>query len=115
MDQHPFELLAAFDRIDHPPRGQNGGAAGAAGRVALASGQPLRGKGIQDIAGDARLHILTPGGGGSGAPFERDPTAVRDDVLDELVSRQAAARLYGVVISDAGEIDWAATRATRAG
>ena len=114
LDQHPFELLAAFDRIDHPPRGQEGGTPGAAGRVALASGQLLRGKGVQDIAGDACLHILTPGGGGSGVPFDRDPDAVLNDVLDELVSRQCAATIYGVVVSEAGEIDWPATRAARA-
>ena len=27
----PFELLAAFDRIDHPARGRDGGGDGAAG------------------------------------------------------------------------------------
>lgn len=43
------------------------------------------------------------GGGGFGDPLERDPAAVRDDVLDELVSLNAAREDYGVFLS--GEIE----------
>jgi N-methylhydantoinase B len=39
-----------------------------------------------------------PGGGGYGDPFERDPRAVLDDVLNGYVSLEAARREYGVVI-----------------
>ena len=35
----PWDILAAFDRIDHPPRGRDGGHNGAAGYVGLKSGQ----------------------------------------------------------------------------
>jgi len=38
------------------------------------------------------------GGGGYGDPFERDPNAVLEDVLNGYVSIEAAARDYGVVI-----------------
>lgn len=38
------------------------------------------------------------GGGGWGDPLERDPQAVLDDVLDEYVSVEGAARDYGVVL-----------------
>ncbi len=62
----PFELLAAFDRIDHPPRGRAGGADGAAGSVAIKNGRTLKGKGTQLIAPGERLLIKTPGGGGLG-------------------------------------------------
>jgi N-methylhydantoinase B len=43
------------------------------------------------------------GGGGWGDPLERDPDKVRDDVLDEYVSRESAQRDYGVVLK--GEIE----------
>lgn len=39
------------------------------------------------------------GGGGWGDPLERDPQAVLDDVLDEYVSVEGAARDYGVVLT----------------
>ena len=41
----PFELLAAFDRIDFPPRGRNGGSAGAPGVVEIKGGAKMRGQG----------------------------------------------------------------------
>jgi N-methylhydantoinase B len=46
------------------------------------------------------LFIESAGGGGWGEPVERDPEAVRRDVLDELVSREAARDVYHVVLSD---------------
>jgi N-methylhydantoinase B len=74
-----MELLAAFDRIDHPPRGAFGGADGAAGSVRLSDGTRLRGKGFQTIPTGTRLLIETPGGGGWGDPAERDPAARAED------------------------------------
>lgn len=38
------------------------------------------------------------GGGGWGNPYDRDPQTVLDDVLDEYVSVEGAARDYGVVL-----------------
>ena len=90
-----------------------GGAGGAAGAVGLDSGEALRGKGVQDIDGRARLRVMTPGGGGFGCPLERDPDAVLADVLEEVVSVDAAARIYGVVVTATGEVDWPATRRRR--
>lgn len=83
----PFELLAAFDRIDHPPRGRDGGSNGAPGHVGLASGVILKGKGTQTIMPGERLVIETSGGGGMGRPEERDPAAVARDVEDGLVGK----------------------------
>ena len=82
----PFELLAAFDRIDHPARGRDGGGNGAAGRVSLGSGARLKGKGTQLIAPGERLVIETSGGGGMGVPSTRDPAAIALDLENELIS-----------------------------
>jgi N-methylhydantoinase B len=55
-----------------------------------------------------------PGGGGYGKPFARDPERVAADVRQGLVSRAAAARDYGVVVDEAGDLDIEATRQRRA-
>ena len=91
----PFELLAAYDRIDHPARGRDGGKNGAAGAVALKSGKRLKGKGFQTIPPDDRLVVMTPGGGGLGDPQERDRAAVAGDVTEGLVTAEGA-KIYGV-------------------
>jgi N-methylhydantoinase B len=90
----PFEILAAFDRIDHPPRGRDGGHDGAAGYVGLSSGAKLRGKGFQEIPVGDRLVALTPGGGGIGDPQQRARERVADDIANELVSATAARETY---------------------
>ena len=68
----PFELLAAFDRIDFPPRGRRGGKAGAPGAVEIKGGPKLNGKGTQRVQPGERLVVMTPGGGGLGDPAARD-------------------------------------------
>ena len=72
----------------------------------------------QDVAlapGD-RVRVRTPGGGGHGDPFEREPAAVLEDVrLGRCTIDEARAR-YGVVLVDGAaglEIDTAATGAAR--
>ena len=59
------------------------------------------------------------GGAGFESALERDPAAVREDVLDEYVSVAAARERYGVVLRGSVEdfdleVDEAATRALRA-
>lgn len=90
----PFDLLAAYDRIDHPPRGRDGGKNGAAGAVALKSGKVLKGKGFQLIPPDDRLVVMTPGGGGIGDPVKRDRKAVEKDLAEGLVTPKGA-KVYG--------------------
>jgi N-methylhydantoinase B len=57
----------------------------------------------------------TAGGGGFGDPLDRDPEEVREDVIDDYVSIERAARDYGVVLKEVDadlceyEIDTAAT------
>jgi N-methylhydantoinase B len=90
----PFELLAAYDRIDHPPRGRDGGKDGAAGVVALKSGRKLKGKGFQHIPPDDRLVVMTPGGAGIGDPKTRDRTAVARDLAEGHITAKGA-KVYG--------------------
>jgi N-methylhydantoinase B len=90
----PFDLLAAFDRIDYPARGRDGGGDGGAGVVAFKSGQTLKGKGFQLIPPGERLMILTPGGAGIGAPRDRDRAQVANDLADGLISAETAEKVY---------------------
>jgi N-methylhydantoinase B len=99
----PWDILAAFDRIDHPPRGRDGGLNGAAGYIGLASGKKMRGKGFQEVPPGDRLVVHTPGGGGIGAPKERQPERVARDLADELVSAETARDLYGYTPLKAAE------------
>jgi len=89
-----FSLLAAFDRIDYPPRGRDGGGDGVAGYVGLVSGKRLKGKGLQSVPAGDRMVILTPGGGGMGAPEQRDRAKVERDLRDGLISPEEAAATY---------------------
>jgi N-methylhydantoinase B len=59
------------------------------------------------------LHFYTWGGGGWGDPLARDAALVAKDVRCGLVSPQGARR-YGVVVTDDGQLDEAATVALRA-
>lgn len=59
------------------------------------------------------LRIIGPGGGGYGDPFERCAQQVARDVAAGFVSRAAAREVYGVALSDEGEVDRRATEALR--
>jgi N-methylhydantoinase B len=104
-------------RRDCPPWGLWGGKPGEAG------GYLLRLPGENDFKPMVGAHIPVPlnaeaivrtgGGGGWGNPIERDPVLVRSDVLEELVSREAALEHYGVVLRDDLTLDETATKQRR--
>ena len=60
------------------------------------------------------VSVETAGGGGWGDPYERDPIAVREDVLEEFMTSDEARSAYGVVLDGACKVDVAATAALRA-
>jgi N-methylhydantoinase B len=62
---------------------------------------------------DSEVIVRTGGGGGWGDPLEREAAAVRDDVIEEFISRQAAEEQYGVVFRDDLTLDEAATARRR--
>ncbi len=59
------------------------------------------------------LRLARSGGGGYGDPHERPAGRVLADVADGYVSREAAARLYGVAVGADGRLDEDATRRLR--
>ncbi|MFC3214932.1 hypothetical protein [Novosphingobium panipatense] len=74
----------------------------------------------QDLLPEGAVIAYQHGGGaGFGPPLQRDPEAVKEDVLDEYVSLTAARGKYGVVLTGSLqdyslEVDHAATQALRA-
>jgi N-methylhydantoinase B len=54
---------------------------------------------FQPVAEGDTFELVSQGGGGFGDPLERDPDRVLRDVVDGLVSEQAALADYGVAIA----------------
>ncbi|HMO72234.1 MAG TPA: hydantoinase B/oxoprolinase family protein [Paracoccaceae bacterium] len=77
---HQFDFSAMFDRVNHPARGRDGGAPGAAGRPALDAAPVLTPKAWQHVPEGRRLVLPLPGGGGFGDPAARDPAARVEDL-----------------------------------
>ncbi len=63
---------------------------GAPGAVRLRGGATLRTKGYQLIPAGDRLILELPGGGGMGAPEQRDPALMARDIRDGLVTPTVA-------------------------
>jgi N-methylhydantoinase B len=107
------------DEASRRPSGHGvlGGHAGAAGTICCraADGSIIATPAYGTMrCGPMDLVIESAGGGGWGDPIERDPEAVRRDVLDELVSREAARSIYDVVLSaDLAAVDYDATNRVR--
>jgi N-methylhydantoinase B len=116
-DNASVSILAERNKI--PPWGLNGGKPGALGEYLLRSSNGVERRldsktSFQMKKGDT-LIIRTPGGGGYGNPHDRNPQLVLKEVLDGLVSIDAAKLEYGVQIDKKKrEIDWNQTRRTLA-
>jgi len=100
-----------------PPHGCTGGRDGRAGDIVInpdresAKRLPTRYADYPLRQGDV-FRLDTPGGGGFGDRFEREPERVLADVLEGYVSREAAERDYGVVVAETEDgftVDAAAT------
>jgi N-methylhydantoinase B len=99
----PWILSAMYDRTRCPARGICGGSPGATGTVRTSGATDLHPKRQQRIEAGERVILSLPGGGGFGAPTERDPTRVARDVTDGLVSVERAREVYGVVFTEDAE------------
>jgi len=97
----PGEVTIQDDRSESRPWGVEGGQEGATSRKELirrdGSRETLPSK-IDLVRVDKgdRLVFVTAGAGGLGDPSERDAEATRQDVRRGLVSRKAAAEIYGI-------------------
>jgi N-methylhydantoinase B len=101
------------------PPGVLGGADGAPNVVRVhRGGETLipkhlsKDQGIPLAPGD-RVEVLTPGGGGYGDPFARDPALVARDVARGYYRRDDARRLWGVALDGSGAVDTAGTATLR--
>jgi N-methylhydantoinase B len=99
----PAKVYTYVVGMKYPMPGIAGGKPGAPNKLTLKVGSPDP----VVITHTAEWVPLEPGerivydyggGGGWGDPLDRDPAAVLDDVLDEYVSVEGAARDYGVVL-----------------
>jgi len=95
-------LTVAFmgQRTDFPARGLFGGRPGKL-REVLVNGQRVPGKGRFVLAPGDTVTLRESGGGGYGDPRERPAELVLSDVLEGLVTAQAALADYGVVVDRA--------------
>jgi N-methylhydantoinase B len=107
----------ANERTTCPPWGLHGGQPGAVNDTVVVQpgAEPVHVKkhtGLRLEAGSS-ITFRTAGGGGWGDPFDRPASDVLEDVLDGFVTPAAARERYGVVVSDTGEVDTAATEELR--
>jgi N-methylhydantoinase B len=118
----PVSAMSWMVTARHPLRGMGGGddASPYSNRFMVGTPQEYR----IDLAVNARLPADAVmayqygGGAGFGLPLERDPEAVKEDVLDEKVSTERAREKYGVVFNGSLEdydieVDLEATLALR--
>ena len=74
----------------------------------------LSSKCVVELKPGDTVSFQTPGGGGYGSPYERDPNAVLRDVVGGKVNLQRAHNLYGVVIDpESTSVDETATANVR--
>jgi N-methylhydantoinase B len=115
----PFSVTTRIDRMHCKPWGLEGGGEAAGNGIAIRH----KGEWSSDLPnakifnvrlerGDA-YKMLSGGGGGFGSPFKRDANAVAHDVREGYVSREAAEKLYGVVLDDSGEVKSSETQQLR--
>ena len=101
---HKARASACLERTKSPPFGLSGGKPGFTAKIwtEAPNGElgVAPGKGGFDVPNGGQIHLRVPGSGGYVNPSKRDPNAIKEDVLDEYVSEEAAQMHYGVKISD---------------
>ncbi|WP_255171171.1 hydantoinase B/oxoprolinase family protein [Natrononativus amylolyticus] len=102
-------VTASFGRSEYPPWGTEGGQPGDGNYIELrrTDGSVERTSKLtnEPLSDGDVVRFVTSAGGGWGAPLERDPERVRQDFLDDYVTREIARETYGVVLADDGTVD----------
>jgi N-methylhydantoinase B len=106
------------DRVEVTPFGLAGGQNGGPNLLVLNPGTPDAQQLGMDTAGlqvrrGTRLLYCSNGGGGFGPAYERSVDLVVADLRAGFIDAQTAASVYGVMLSDSGELDQDATRLAR--
>jgi N-methylhydantoinase B len=104
VEGHEFDFQAMFDRVDHPARGRNGGANGAAASIVRSDGGKMKGKGKQFVPHGARVLLAFPGGAGFGDAGLRDSALVKRDLARGYISAEAAQHDYGLSAADVAAV-----------
>ena len=112
--QPPVAIAVQAGRFRYPPQGIFGGKPGTKARF-MKNNLPADPSGLTLCEAGDIIDFQSAGGGGFGAPLERDTLAVERDVMHGYVSIESAEKAYGVVI-DASSLktDLEATRTLRA-
>ncbi len=111
---HPFIVSPLFDRTKFQAAGYEGGGPGGFAAIEVSDGSFFDTKGAREYQPGTEVTFRLPGGGGYFNPAERDPELVRADVIDGLVSIDAAREIYRVSIRlDSLDVDIDETRRLR--
>ncbi|MGP4096369.1 hydantoinase B/oxoprolinase family protein [Nonomuraea sp. KM90] len=90
--RRPVQMVLLGDRERHPALGLAGGEPGATAYAVLDTGERLSLKSISQLAPGSSVVISFPGGGGFGAPEEREPHLAVADELGGYVRPPAVGR-----------------------
>lgn len=116
FEGHEATFSIISDRGKFAPWGLDGGSPGRSAHYLVdpdGSPRPLGSKATVRLQPGEVISVQTPGGGGHGDPFTRDPQRVAHDVRLGKVSPEAAESSYGVVVDEAGGLDEEATARRR--
>jgi N-methylhydantoinase B len=110
----PVTLSPLFDRTKFQAAGYEGGEPGGFGAIEMSDGSCFDAKGARQILPGTEVTFRLPGGGGYFPAATRDPEMVRDDVIDGLVTIDAAREIYRVSIHpETFDVDYGETRSLR--
>jgi N-methylhydantoinase B len=109
----PVNLGMQSGRFRYPPQGLFGGKNGSKARF-LVNGEPGNPYGLTQLKPGDMVIMDAAGGGGYGAPLEREMELVENDVREGYVSIESAREDYGVVIDpETGKVDLKASQKLR--
>jgi len=109
----PVNLGMQSGRFRYPPQGLFGGKNGSKARF-LVNGEPGNPYGLTQLKPGDMVIMDAAGGGGYGAPLEREIDLVESDVREGYVSIESAREDYGVVIDpETGKVDLKASQKLR--
>jgi N-methylhydantoinase B len=115
LNEGETEVFLLGERGKFPPFGVNGGKPAALNRFVYQTDSGERTPALVSKATDIRIkrgqrvRLETPGGGGFGDPFTREPARVARDIKLGYVSLELASRDYGVAVLDDGSVEETST------